>query len=856
MDTGGDLANIFDQAVFAIGGVALAWLILRARKEDMRSNWPVWSRHLLPAGMLACLLVSAWVSDRGVRLSAQADRFSMPADMIPDDGEEVLLFRVADRASHGDLVVRPYLQDHLNRIALAEDPRVLIEIHGRKVPGSDGIVQAKVVIRDHPGNAADERPGMHLTFGEEAPLAKRTDGRVQPLMPGNTTRVHIYRDDMTGTDNLRYRPRRFFSVSNLAPVGDRAGRITIVLDQPMRSDAGGCLIPRDVLVPAPLEGSPEPGFRNPRNLEFGALGQGGHKLAVMGGRSIGPAPERENRCAADQNAVTWPSEEVDDRTSLQLKFVLVNLPWLHVWLLAAASIATIVLGSAATRAERILMPALLFLLMVRSMVAIAAAFYDPRVAASLWYADAAAAIIALPPLLAALIRPATSTFRSEWLAWLGLTVILIIGALMWFNTGGFGRPEWIVIVAALVMLVLRATWPDISPASLVFNKLLAIARSERFSLGLTAKMEWLKAATTGGPLASWMAHLLLPLRESRVLRISFLALLVMGFGRIALAVLGSFTGLGLKERIFGIAVSTPYLLMLFSAIAAGVLALFWLERGKRAGALWLGIGIGVAGFLGPRMVNDTGFILVHMLPICAVAAWYGWRASATLRQKAVIAAMCMLPAFGFVLILLSSAGIALSQLDDLDAPLAERMSASLEISANDLRLIQLMEPEAVEAVGTAAAYAQMDQTAMIHSLTGNVWGRGWLRPLELLSIRKEQSMDYVAAVHLMFPFGRFGAVVFLGVMSALLAALVLPSSVRAIGGKEEDHPYDPFLGIVGKLSTWTLFAAAAYMVLCNLLLIPFTGRNIYLLAVRSGGDMIEAVMLLALAGLALREVRQ
>ncbi|HZG47628.1 MAG TPA: hypothetical protein VEZ41_15375, partial [Allosphingosinicella sp.] len=53
--------------------------------------------------------------------------------------------------------------------------------------------------------------------------------------------------------------------------------------------------------------------------------------------------------------------------------------------------------------------------------------------------------------------------------------------------------------------------------------------------------------------------------------------------------------------------------------------------------------------------------------------------------------------------------------------------------------------------------------------------------------------------------------------------------------------------LAGTLAIWTLFGAAAYMVLANLLLVPFTGRNIYLLAASSGGDLMEGLGLFLMA---------
>ena len=60
--------------------------------------------------------------------------------------------------------------------------------------------------------------------------------------------------------------------------------------------------------------------------------------------------------------------------------------------------------------------------------------------------------------------------------------------------------------------------------------------------------------------------------------------------------------------------------------------------------------------------------------------------------------------------------------------------------------------------------------------------------------------------------------------------------------------------LTGLLSLWLIFGTAAYIILANLQLALFTGRNVYLLAAVSNSDLLEGVTLLGLAfwGLARR----
>ena len=106
--------------------------------------------------------------------------------------------------------------------------------------------------------------------------------------------------------------------------------------------------------------------------------------------------------------------------------------------------------------------------------------------------------------------------------------------------------------------------------------------------------------------------------------------------------------------------------------------------------------------------------------------------------------------------------------------------------------------------------------------------------------------DNVTAIHLIAPFGRLGAAAFL----ALLAAAALFYTRAALA-----EPLSP-LQFAGIAALWTIFGAALYMILANLEVLPFTGKNVYFLAAASGSDLLEGAILIALAMLAATRVRR
>ena len=102
--------------------------------------------------------------------------------------------------------------------------------------------------------------------------------------------------------------------------------------------------------------------------------------------------------------------------------------------------------------------------------------------------------------------------------------------------------------------------------------------------------------------------------------------------------------------------------------------------------------------------------------------------------------------------------------------------------------------------------------------------------------------DNVTAIHLIAPFGRLGA-------AALLALLAVGALIYTRGALRdgESRVLPPPLSLAGIAALWTVFGAALYMILANLEVLPFTGKNVYFLAAASGSDLLEGAILMALA---------
>jgi cell division protein FtsW (lipid II flippase) len=312
--------------------------------------------------------------------------------------------------------------------------------------------------------------------------------------------------------------------------------------------------------------------------------------------------------------------------------------------------------------------------------------------------------------------------------------------------------------------------------------------------------------------------------------------------------------IGWKERIdLGVTVLaisvvyTPLILLGFGRLLAA-------SEAKPGGwmrpiVFWLLLAL--ATFVVPFTVRDSGYALMF-LPIAGVAAGLAWRRRVArlpwaAPAAAAMAALLVLPTLGAI-------GVAhadrLGQTAQMSRGLSDEQALAMldrqaKASQNLLRLYLIAAPEALGADVSTEAEALKVWSAQLSDYTGSLFGRGYLSPANLTALRPVQATDNLTAVHLMSPFGRLATGLFL----ALLAAAPI-----AVEFMTRSAPLDTRRA-TGLLALWCLFGAAAYMTLANLQLVPFTGRNAYLLAPTSGGDLLEGAILVALAIWGLAERR-
>jgi hypothetical protein len=610
-------------------------------------------------------------------------------------------------------------------------------------------------------------------------------------------------------------------------------RFRLALDTPEMVPIGQCGQPLSRLAVTADQLSPE---------AF-ALGSFGNRPnSILSSAAAGLPIERFDLCDTTRFAFASPlhpaqGEAAGGPIRRQIDFSVdrMGIPWLLV-LLAFGVALMVHLASEPLWQHRpldgVLLALLQYLLVVRAVVGIEGVFNDPALDWQLIYSDVGTAMVALPAILLAARRREETNLTA--LSSIGLFLVMALASLWWW----LGTPDLIsqfIAGLAVAALALRAvTLGKVSP--LAAEGLDAAPAAEPPPQPVTTK-------SRGFAVRAWLSRSILDRPPSFW---PILLAIIVG-ARILLGLLGY------RERVFGLALSAVYVPLLLIAVAAILAQAEAAPAGRRRlgffflGALALGAGL-VA-----LVINDIGFALVHVPPIAGIALWRlrQWRQDVGGHEAPdrIGRLLWAAPVAGLIIGYFALwAFVAATPPPGDGAPLEERVAYAVDDRSTDLnwlRLRAVFAPSHIPQIGTRAAAIQLDQSVLLADLTGTLLGRGWLTPADLGTFRWQAThlSDYLSASHLMAPFGRLGALAFLLV---LLAGAAVSRRVPAPASWPR---------LAGALAIWTLFGAAAYMVLANLLLVPFTGRNIYLLAASSGGDLIEGLGLLLMArfGLAYRK---
>lgn len=260
------------------------------------------------------------------------------------------------------------------------------------------------------------------------------------------------------------------------------------------------------------------------------------------------------------------------------------------------------------------------------------------------------------------------------------------------------------------------------------------------------------------------------------------------------------------------------------------------------------------------LVSDLGMFL-YFVPMALVLAAVGlfalWEgvvrslrlSKEELRQQkpwhaSVVGAALMTP-----LLLMTLVFVAPRALVSTWPGLTAELSSEEELVTDStlLRVLQFAQEDYLINLGTDTA----ERIAQDHAIMANyahrgLFGEGYLQ-VDVLSAKAVTALnDNVSAV---FIFAQFGVVGALAVLLAYIAVMI-----GALGARERINSLTSWLALMAGMS----FALVSlYMMAANYGLLPFTGRNMYLLGLNSWSDVAEsfALLFLILLGLARADFR-
>jgi len=544
----------------------------------------------------------------------------------------------------------------------------------------------------------------------------------------------------------------------------------------------------------------------------------------------------------DQEVLAGTAFTIGSGDVAKVRLERIDLDWTPLrgvlWLAAAGLIAGVAgtWGWRRRSAHSFIILALVdFLLGFRLLVAIEAAVIDPR-PTIVQSVPAALLAIGIVPFLIAALAPLPvkqTTSRSGVLAHI-LVVAGVIAHVMLFNQPTRTVPAILIPLFAVAALV------QLRPQ---LGTLLAEAAKRRAGRSGT----WLLARSN-------RLCARIPLVSAFVQRLPRQGLAAAAVTMFVVALL-----LGLRLLLpedLGISTAALYTPLIVALMAfAFTRAAHAIGSGGETWRSWLPWAVLLPVPLAwPFLAGDHGYAIVHLMPYLILAAMLWIWAPSLGRYK-----LPLLSVGPLLLFVLAVTAVALTpsplgsrwpdSTDMSDSAKKERRALireSLDTGTGSQRLIGWFAPEQIATAGTREAEAlDIAFEQMREYSRQGPWGRGFLNQPEPTELRLAHLSDYVSAVHLLAPFGRLGTA---GFLLVLLAAAAACSWRRIASDRGRPPDYRAMLGIC---CLWTLAGASAYMILSNLQLVPFTGRNVYLMAASSPSDLIEGLVLAAMALVAL-----
>lgn len=779
--------------VFCALQLFAAWLIYALRPGGKAASSDYYRlRAALPAVALLVLFLMAEAANNGQQIRVAVDQLRAP---LAGAAEGQSVFVVGEQASNSDLVVPPYLEPVRSAEVLRDSQRQLVRVEMR---GG----QPRICIRNF-AVSAQGLPGWMVKTGKDKDsLTPLPDGC--GLAIGEVkVKLWIGRRDLEDQGD-KFHVRRSFDLSK--PATDNA--VIIGLDRPIRANAGTCNDPQLRLMPSAAL-PPESTYLPAADLIFDALGRGGDR-PLLAPAALGTVASGKSICAAKDPPFAWPGAgpgEVRVAGVVHRAFV----PWFPAVLVFFSSFLLYWLRGGAwidDRVEGNLVFLVQWLLTMRIMIGGAGIFNNLDQAVAPVLLDVMIAYISLPLIVVTLLMRGGDETQRIARALMAFLVLACIATLWWLgSTAGYRVPGAIAAVT-MGLLLWRERSKDERPLLVqIASQALAVAR---------------RLARWRGPFALAVA-----------------VILGMTALRLLLALVGMMMGSDsrLTEHVGPLPLSLVHVpvLILGFALLVSVLQL-------RTGGRWWAVPLmaALAYYLINVPIRDFGGIPIYAWPVGAVIAWYCCKPLWAAKQK-TSALLMLCTGLAPLTIFALAYGVGRTEVPQpTRETLAEHMQSALDWDANFIRLLRYSAPEKVERIGNQKAFENMDQAASLEPLVAGMTGQGFLEPSRVRNpLLKYQYSDNLSAIHIMWPFGRIGVVCLLVFVVVAVHGFLpknLPDESQGIAPRA--------MALAAIMAGLTFIWSDIYMVMANLYLVPFTGRNLYLLAATSGGDLAEGLVLL------------
>lgn len=879
-----DFAASLSGPVFAVLSLALA-VCLYAYHDGSPSRrgdvFLYWTAGLLP--ILLVLAMGAMAHDRDAQMRVTLK--SIGFDIGSKGAKDGLVIGDADaplgdgNARTPDLVVRPYPDPNGTATGPAKaaalvrikpgDASVNVTLRSVERDGVRMIVQMRELGADGVPFGPIWRFRPEGSRGEDAAfLCDNDEGDVRVSPP-------VSAKSLSAGEGLWVQIRRGCDVRRTVRIMTDADArsVNVVLDGKDKAEAGTCKQPRPYLGSRPTaaatrnDDSGIVAAAQAYNFSFAALGR--DFVAKAGSNRI--AACRDN---PDYRTGSAGGTSKDGGYFAHLPVEVLQFPWMLLIVHAATGLFVLIMAAPAGRtpvAWRIIMPLLLYLLGLRALGVISAAYNDYELTVDAIFAQTATEILLLP--LAMTFMLAGSLRRAhDWLmAAMVFAAAGLVGiAMIW----GLDAPIWLIAASLLAGLAHVWFYPQadnrsgqrafLGGAIMGLIALWAMGGTGWISAGLlwflpALFLAWDDLATLLRQLAIRFSRLLVP-AEGVTGRTRAVAERLQFSHAVPAAILIALAGFivllrifVLKEQIAGIRLSVFIMPLLVIGSA------WFLARLPQRGAFWWQqpyaqfMIFAVLILMGAAASRDTGFMLVYWLPLFLIAALI-LRESLDEpdhpRHRWPLAIALAMP-FSLWLAMLVYAALLVAWTHQMAAgSVADSLQPAIWLDRNDMRLLAIFAPNGLASVGSSFAFETYSQMVDLNAIAqGNWLGHGYLAPINLDILKREQLSDHLSAVQLIWPYGRIGALAFLMVILAFATALARAQS--HVVADDDAAFVDRWAVLAARFARWIIFGSAAFMVLANLQLIPFTGRNIYLLAATSGSDLLEGALLLLIASWAL-----